>query len=264
MNDIRAHDRKILIRELTNFGSLLATVVILVLAWNFKWPILFLGFIYWYAVAAAKDKEFTSAKIKNLWTECEDRLKRLKKAINENKKREIVTISELPVAIETVAENLYAALRRADIVTTEINKSEGWLIHRSNNPNGVVQSNDPQAQELYRLADKNLAEYRIAYESVMATVQRTEAQAAVFVTTLDSLRLRILGQRLSPNKTEVESGDFMQIMNDAKLQLAAIDKALDELDLQPYPKTISVAPDSPLLNQTPPPVPDEARVEQKP
>jgi tRNA/tmRNA/rRNA uracil-C5-methylase (TrmA/RlmC/RlmD family) len=262
MNDIRAHDRKLLIRELTNVGSLIATAAIVFLGFKFPWAFLALGFVYWYAVAAAKDKEFTSAKIKTLWTDCEDRLKRLKKAIKENQKREIVSVSELPTAIEQVSENLYAALRRADIVTTEINKSEGWLIHRNSHPNQATQISDPQAQELYRLADKNLVEYRTAYESVMATVQRTEAQAAVFVTTLDSLRLRILGQRLSPNKTEMESGDFMQIMNEAKLQLAAIDKALDELDLQPYPKMIAVAPDSP-LNQTPPPLPDEARIENK-
>jgi len=263
MNDIRAHDRKLLIRELTNFGSITVAVAILVLSYYFVWPIILLGFVYWYALAAAKDKEFASPKIKLLWTDCEDRLKRLKKAIQENKRREIVSVSELPVAVGAVAQNLYAALRRADIVTAEINRSEGWLIHRNSHPTHAPQISDPQAQELYRLADKNLVEYRTAYESVIATVQRTEAQAAVFVTTLDSLRLRLLGQRLSPNKTEMDSGDFMQIMNEAKLQLAAIDKALDELDLQPYPKMIAAMPDSP-LNQTPPPVPDEAKIENKP
>ncbi|MCH8978594.1 MAG: hypothetical protein IH945_05050, partial [Armatimonadetes bacterium] len=42
--------------------------------------------------------------------------------------------------------------------------------------------------------------------------------------------------------------EFMQAMTEAKMQLDSIDKALDELELTPFPG----------LDGTPPPIPDDA------
>jgi hypothetical protein len=73
-------------------------------------------------------------------------------------------------------------------------------------------------------------------------VQRTEAQSAVFMTTVDTLRMKMLGYRLVGKSPEVGSHEFLQALNEAKLQLQAIDKALDELDMGQYPKMIASMP----------------------
>ncbi|MEJ5171286.1 MAG: hypothetical protein WHU10_09880, partial [Fimbriimonadales bacterium] len=99
---------------------------------------------------------------------------------------------------------------------------------------------DPQAKELYRIADRNIAEYRKLYDAVMAGVSRTEAQAAVFMTTLDTLRVKMLGYRLVDKSPEVPSQDFLEALGEARLQLDAIDKALEELDFSHLPKLIAV------------------------
>ena len=136
-------------------------------------------------------------------------------------------------------------------------------------------SPDKQAQELYRIADKNIAEYRQHYIGVMAGVERTEAQAAVFTTTLDTLRMKMLSYRLVGKETESPTQDFLAALTEARMQLESIDKALDELELSPFPKTISVMPDAPpavdeamgdqaaelranLSSAEPPPMPERA------
>jgi hypothetical protein len=103
-------------------------------------------------------------------------------------------------------------------------------------------SHDPQAKELYRIADKNIAEYRGHLAGVMAGVQRTEAQSAVLMTTVDTLRMKMIGYRLIGRSPELSSREFLEAMQEAKMQLAAIDRALDELELTAFPKTIAVMP----------------------
>ena len=109
-------------------------------------------------------------------------------------------------------------------------------------PTWTASSNDPQSRELYRLADKNIAEYRAQYAGVMAGVQRTEAQSAVFMTTLDTLRMKMIGYRLVGRSPEMASQEFLEALAEARMQLQSIDTALEELDLGHYPKTISVVP----------------------
>jgi len=68
------------------------------------------------------------------------------------------------------------------------------------------------------------------------------------MTTLDSLRMKLIGYRLVGRSPELATQDFLDSIAEARAQLQAIDTALDELDLGHYPKTISVVP---------PPIPDD-------
>jgi hypothetical protein len=58
----------------------------------------------------------------------------------------------------------------------------------------------------------------------------------------------MLGYRLVGRSPELSSQDFLEALNEAKLQLAAIDSALEELELGPYPTMIAAMP---------PPLPDD-------
>ena len=62
------------------------------------------------------------------------------------------------------------------------------------------------------------------------------------MTTLDTLRMKMLGYRLVGKSPEMPAQDFLEALAEAKLQLQAIDTALEELDLGQYPKQISVVP----------------------
>jgi hypothetical protein len=63
--------------------------------------------------------------------------------------------------------------------------------------------------------------------------------------TLDTLRMKMLGYRLIGKSPEMPSQDFLEALHEAKLQLQAIDNALEELDLGHYPKQITVLPPTP-------------------
>jgi hypothetical protein len=104
----------------------------------------------------------------------------------------------------------------------------------------------------------------------MGGVERTEAQAAVFTTTLDTLRMRMLGHRLAGRSPELAHTEFLQAMTEARMQLDSIDKALDELELTPFPgdgekwmeslkSAAEMELDSEPLERTPPPIPDSLR-----
>jgi hypothetical protein len=254
MNDVRSQDRRIFLHAALEPGRLLAVAVLgfagyVLLRSMTDWPsLLAAATVAILAIAAhlatsyrrSLARRFLNPRYKALWAGCEDRLARFRVAVRAMRRRQIAEFSEMPRTIESVGEGLYLALRRADIAFHEITTSEGWLL------GGTVASpaphHDPQARELYRLADKNIAEYRQQYNAVMAGVHRAEAQAAVFTTTLDTLRLKMLGYRLS-GRAEFSTKDFLESLTEAKMQLESIDKALDELEMSPFPKTITVMPD---------------------
>jgi hypothetical protein len=170
------------------------------------------------------------------------------------RKDQIADLREMPNTIRGVSEALYVALRRADIISHEVMLSEREML--SQPPVWKAPNTDPQSQELYRLADKNIAEYRQQFAGVMAGVQRTEAQSAVFMTTLDTLRMKMIGYRLVGRSPELSSQEFLEALAEARAQLQSIDTALEELDLGHYPKQISVVP---------PPTPEDAlqRLDQR-
>lgn len=185
-------------------------------------------------------KRFANRKLRSLWNACQDRVTRLRRALKALNKDQSIELVEIPSTVDRTAHGVYDVLRRADLVLSEIVASEGWL---SSTLGAEARSlpRDRQSQEMYKIADKNVAEYNQHYGQVVALIERAEAQAAVFLTTLDSLRIRVLGHRL---KTRRDTGslEFLESISEAKMQLDSIDKALEEIELTPFPKTIAIDP----------------------
>ena len=174
--------------------------------------------------------QFRSPHYRMLWQNVIDRLKRFDTAYSGLK---VAWDEELPVLrerIQITADSVYNALCRADVMQQELQKSEGhmaWAETTHFRPASV--SPDKKVQELYQLADRNMAEYRQRLNAVTAGIQRCEAQTAVFITTLDSLRVRLLGYRLMGKSPEIEHQQFLETIGEAKSQLDAVDKALEEI-----------------------------------
>lgn len=191
----------------------------------------------------AKEKRFHSQRLRQHWSLAEERVTKFHEAVSALRKRGLADFQELPRSVDKLSQDLYHALRKADIIQNEVVQSEGSLrVPSVQMPTGLP---DAQSQELYRLADKNIAEYQQHWKAVVSGIQRTEAQATVFVTTLDALRIRMLNYRLSGRSPEIENREFLGVITEAKMQFEAIDKALDELDMTPYPQTITVLPPIP-------------------
>lgn len=188
-------------------------------------------------------KRFANPRMRSLWEGCRDRLVRFEEAHKRVRQDQKTELKEMPKTIRRVADNLYIALRRADTISHEVMTSERGLYNQP--PVWNAKPGDPQSKELYRLADKNIAEYKSLYSGVMAGVERTEAQSAMFMTTLDTLRMKMIGYRLVGKNPELISQDFIESLVEAKAQLQAIDTALEELDLGHYPKMIAAVPPPP-------------------
>lgn len=189
---------------------------------------------------ASVDRRFIHKRYLALWNGVQDRLKLFDEVLARMRKDQIADLQELPRNIHRVASALYVALRRADMISHEVALTEKGLYAQP--PSFSAPAQDAQAKELYRIADKNIAEYRSHFAAVTAGVQRTEAQSAVLTTTVDTLRMKMIGYRLVGRSPELSSKEFLEAMQEAKMQLAAIDQALDELELTPFPKTIAVMP----------------------
>jgi len=258
MDDIRKQDLKLFLRELVDPWRLAATVAALVVIFvatdgAAKFGSFFLASstvlitVTGIAWSAAERRRFYSKDMENLWKGCRERLTRLDEVLKKLRKDQIADLREMPQTIGRVGKTLYLALRRADIISHEVQASEKDFINQS--PTWQSNSNDPQSRELYRLADRNIAEYRAQYVGVMAGVQRTKAQSAYFMTTLDTLRMKVIGYRLVGRSPELQSQDFLEALAEARLQLQSIDTALEELDLGHYPKMIAAV--------QPPPIPEE-------
>lgn len=276
MNDIKQRDKELFLKELFSFGRFFLVgsllFIFIITGWKVLWLFLLLavaGVCVKTAFTRSVEKRFKNRRFLLLWTACQDRLKRFNKAFSDSTRDGVVELQELPKTIVDVGSNLYVALRRADIIIDEVSASEGWLAPPKAQAGPI--GPDQKTQELYRLADKNIAEYRQNYQGVIARVERTEAQAAVFTTTLDTLRMRMLGHRLASSSPELEHDDFLQAMAEARLQLDSIDKALEELDQTPYPKfdeidSVRLPPveELPTAGEaadsgSPPPIPEDAK-----
>lgn len=254
MDDIRRHDRKLLARELLNPGRVLVSAMSGTLLWfsrsNLLWDLSWPWLVAGYAIIAlihvntsykeARRKRFINKRFEAMWNGCRDRVEKLEQVLSKLKKDQIADLREMPNTMRQVARELYQALRRADLIAHEVAKTEGAVY--SSPPVWHQESRDPQARELYRLADKNIGEYRRQFDAVMAGVQRTEGQSAVFMTTLDSLRMKLISYRLTGKSPEISSQEFLEALQEARLQLEAVDHALDELDLSIFPKTIAIMP----------------------
>lgn len=258
MDDIRRQDLRLFARELAEPMRLIVSLAAMVLVYvmgahgrpaeaiaGFLLILLSLGIVSW---NSAMQRRFLDKRLGALWQGCHDRLMRFEEVLKKMRKNQIADLREMPDTIREVSKSLYIALRRADLIAHEVMASERGMI--SQPPVWTSTSHDPQSRELYRLADKNIAEYRAQYAGVMAGVQRTEAQSAVFMTTLDSLRMKMIGYRLVGRSPELSSQDFLEALAEARLQLQSIDTALEELDLGHYPQMIAAVP---------PPIPEDVQ-----
>ncbi len=263
MEDIRRQDLKLFGKELLNVWFIGAVVGFFIVSMNtlsggYQRP--FPGWAFGWAIAAAwfaysawetsSKKRFSNKRLEALWKGCQDRLKRFEEVLNKMRKEQVADLHEMPATIYKVGDALYAALRRADMISAEIQTSEKDLYNRP--PSWAAAPTDSQSRELYRLADKNIAEYRAQFQGVMSGVERTEAQSAVYMTTLDTLRMKMLSYRLVGKQPDLDSSEFLIALSEARAQLSAIDRALDELDFSHYPTTVA---------SVPPPIPVEAQVE---
>lgn len=262
MDDLRRHDQQRLVRELVSplrLALSLGVALAIYMIFSHQYggtPKMFVG---WFFLAllhlgssmqAVERKKWSNPRMGALWAGCQDRMMRFEDVLKRMRKDQTHDLSEMPKTIRQVSQSLYAALRRADIVAVEVAATERGL---GGPPAWDAAARDAQSRELYRLADRNIAEYRGHFAAVMAGVQRTEAQSAVFMTTLDSLRMKLIGYRLVGRSPELATQEFLESIAEARTQLQAIDTALEELDLGHYPKTISVVP------TTPPPIPDDVQ-----
>jgi hypothetical protein len=260
---IRRRDRQVFLREFFAPVRLIAVVIAtgLLSGWTHNGVAVFLtfltalganGVLAWFS---SKRLRFHDRHFLELWDGCLERHNRFRQVYERGKRRELAGISEMPNTIEGVQENVYRALRKADLIAHELAETEGDLGHLPHPHRETTR--DRQSQELLQVADRNIAEYRQSLGNLMAGVQRTEAQAAVFMTTLDTLRMRMLGHRLVGRSPEMNSHEFLAAMTEAKLQLQSIDKALDELDLGLYPTRVA-DPNVSGIRPTPPPIPPQA------
>lgn len=257
--DIVRRDRQVFIRE---FFAPTRIIVVLILsllfsAANHGGALFFIFLIAFSGINAvlswfeSKKQRFHDLHMRDLWLSCEERHSRFSQVYEKGKRNELSGIQEMPATIEGVKLSIYQALRKADLIKYELSLTEsnlGYLPRPSNSA-----PHDAQSQELLQAADRNLAEYRQGLQALMSGVQRTEAQAALFMTTIDTLRMKMLGYRLTGRISQLGSHELMAAMTEAKLQLQAIDKALDELNLGMYPKV--VAPGSPSVSGLRPPPP---------
>ena len=216
----------------------------------------FLAFAAETARKWSRAHEFRNPKLRYLWKTCEERLERFEDARRRHRKTDLPELTEMPRTIGSVAKNLRLALRRADVLLKEVEQSEGVyggyappVIGAPVSPELLA---DKDTNTLYRLADRNVAEYRSGLSALLGGVARTEAQATVFATTLDTLRLKMLGHRLGTRRPEMETEEFVGSVIEAKAQMDAIDRALEDLELGVFAR--------PLVDPGPPEL--EQRVEQ--
>lgn len=249
MSAVRRRDLQVLVRELLRPGWLGFLAMAVALSswyakggWQFVLPVLALGAAVLLAWGSARHKVFRQQRLHRAWVEVKDRSGRLLEELRTARKHRVADLSDLPRNVCKVRDQLYLSLRKADLLLHEVAKSERGAAAP---PAHLPPSGDPQAQELYRLADRHLAEYRRRYGALVSSAERTEAQAVVFVTMLDALRVQLLQHRLGRSAADPDTHEFMVAVTEAKMQLDAIDKTLEELELSPFPKTVSVVPEAP-------------------
>jgi len=255
MEDIKRQDLKVFLREFLAFPRMLITLCMMIFigalyrldhASAYIWVrviciwIVMIGGSAVHAYNVSLGHRFINSRYRDLWQGCQDRLARFNVVLKKLRKEQIADLQEMPATVERIAKSLYIALRKADFISNEVLKTERDMLSKP--PAWQADAKDPQARELFRIADKNIAEYRQQYSGVMAGVERAEAQSAVYMSTLDTLRMKMLGYRLVGKAPEMPSHEFLEALSEAKLQLRAIDTALEELELGQYPKQISVMP----------------------
>ncbi|MCL6623764.1 MAG: hypothetical protein K6T17_03980 [Fimbriimonadales bacterium] len=262
MNDIQRADLKIIAKSALNPWRLMGLAFAgwigsLLMGSGEFWP--WMAILLWgsalglYGASIRNDflqKRFRTPEHRVLWDLIEDRLRRFHHAVKRAPQEVRRALEDTPQTVDLTARKLYIALRKADLVRQEIERSEGKVIP----PPPILKphSSDRETTELYVLADKNIAEYRRSLEAVNAHVTRTEGQCAVFLSALDSLRVQLLGHRLRTTAPAVPQPEFREAMTGIKRQLDSITKALKELETF-LATTEFFAPGGSISSQPPPP-----------
>ena len=256
MYDYKREDQRLFLKELTHPMVAMALVVCTVgffmglgvAGGGFKPQISLVmlgvvGGLLRYAFTQAGLKRFRSKRFESVWKGILDRTGRFNEVLKKFRGENLGQLKEMESNIFKTQEILYAALRRADYITGEFHQTE------ANAPVAVwdAKTKDAQSTELYKIADKNIAEYRSQVTALTASVERTEAQSAVFMTTVDALRIKMLNHRLA-GLGAIDNREFLGMLADARIQLDTIDKAIEEINLSAYPLDL------------PPPVPTDAAV----
>jgi hypothetical protein len=272
MQDIRRRDWKVFIAEAASLRTVVGVIAVAAISSLFFTapgtnPVLIatigggaIGWIIFAAFLRSIEKRFHHQRFKYLWQECQIRHKKLTAALDKSRRNKFAELSELERTVNTTIPEIYRALRRADLVLRDIQQTENYAATPLNVPGQVI--HDQQAQELYKVADRNIAEYTHYYKQAVAGVERSEAQCVVFSTTLDALRIRLLNYSLVGRNPEAETKEFLNMVAEARMQFAAIDQALDEIELMPMAQTIHTLPSDqnlhPNLEKSPPPIPKQA------
>jgi hypothetical protein len=253
MDEIRKHDRRIHLREVFALRRIIlqflwtGSIIGILSGIGFSVSNFLTGLtliaagwaIHWYlAWGTASKNLFVHQRFRAMWDDCSERLDAFQQAVSKLGKNGVADLYELPQTVDKIANALYLALRKADLIFKEVAESEHVVRRKPSAPSAMPA--DAQAKALYGLADRNIAEYRAHYSEILAGVHRTEAQAAVFVTTLDSLRLKVLSYRLTGKSPSLDTELFLTGMAEARAQLQAIDTALEELDLGHFPRAVYV------------------------
>jgi hypothetical protein len=176
-------------------------------------------------------KRFSHRRLRKKWNQCEERLRRFHAAMARAKGTEAAHLKDLPSMVENLGASLYGALRGADRALVDIAESEGFRLSRPDTE--LPQTKDPQTAKLYQDVKKSEQEYRTRVNRLIAGVERAEAQAAFFVATLDTLRVRVLEARLAGKTSARDSEDALEGLKEVKLQLDSIDRAREEIYTSP-------------------------------
>ncbi len=253
MDEIKKHDLKVFLKALVGFPQL---ILLLVGVWFTVFGIsgiaenpaagisiifgtFLIGFNAYFAKKRSLFNRWQNARFRELYSACVDRRQRLDEALKKMKKSKIADLKELPKSADNLLSEIYSALRRADLLLHEVGLSESRISPPVLGNNHRLVS-DQQAQELFKVADRNIAEYGQHFKAVVAGIERSEAQAVVFATTLDTLRVRMLGYRLTGKNVEADTKEFLNVVTEAKMQFQAIDKALEEIELTPFPEVVTI------------------------
>jgi len=247
MDEVKRHDLKALLRALVEpipLASALATGYLAFLGLTRLAPLS----IFWWmsallAIGAAtgfilstyqgwKKRRFLNAEYDRLWEMIEDRHRRFHRAIRRAPQAIAGGFREIARTVDDTKRRLYASIRKADLVKKEILDSEG-VPRLSSLPIPPAATADKETNDLYQVAAKNFEEYQAVFEAITAKVSRTEAQCAVFISALDSLRVQLLGHRLERKDTALPKEEMDEAVHGIRTQLESINEALDELELRP-------------------------------
>lgn len=214
-------------------------------------PLFVLAFCYRSARSQAEKKKFADPRFRDLSESCLDRFTRFQEVIQRGNKNLPQAIEALSNRLADVHLTVQLALRRADHIAVELRQSERGLRPWSGQSTQPIP--DAQSRQLYGLADRTFSEYKRNMEAIAAGIRRTEAQSAVFMTTVDSVRMKLLGYKLVGNTASFEHDEFLRSIGEARDQIEAIDQALDELDLGMFSKQSA--------HTGPPPTPKDAVIQ---